>query len=40
MTFVNTDGLLILGVLVSSLSLWLIFKTSPAPVKIEKDNRK
>jgi hypothetical protein len=40
MTFTNMDGLLILGVLVSTISLWLIFKTSPAPVKIEKENRK
>jgi hypothetical protein len=40
MTFINMDGLLILGVLVSTVSLWLIFKTSPAPVKIKKDNRK
>ena len=40
MTFTNMDGLLILGVLVSTVSLWLIFKTSPVPVKIKKENRK
>ena len=40
MTFTNMDGLLILGILVSTASLWLILKGSPAPVKIKKDNRK
>jgi len=40
MTFANTDGLLILGILVSTASLWLILKASPAPAKIKKENRK
>ena len=40
MTFTNMNGLLILGVLVSTVSLWLICKASPAPVKIKKENRK
>ncbi len=40
MTFANMDGLLILGMLASTASLWLIFKSSPAPVRIKKENRK
>jgi hypothetical protein len=40
MTFVNMDNLLIFGMLISAASLWLIFKSSPAPVKIKKENRK
>ena len=40
MTFANMDGLLILGMLASTASLWLIFKSSPAPVRIKKENQK
>jgi hypothetical protein len=40
MTFTNIDGLLIIGILASTISLWLILKTSPVPVKIKKENRK
>jgi len=40
MTFLNMDNLLIFGVLASTVSLWLIFKSSPAPVKIKKENQK
>jgi hypothetical protein len=40
MNFANIDGLLILGMLMFTASLWLIRKGSPAPVKIKKQNRK
>ena len=40
MTFANIDGLLILGMLVFTASLWLILKSSPTPVRIKKDNLK
>jgi hypothetical protein len=40
MTFVNMDGLLILGMLVFTASLWLILKAPPVPIKIKKENRK
>jgi hypothetical protein len=39
MTLASTDGLLIVGLLVSTVSLWLIIKSSPAPVKIKKDRK-
>ncbi len=40
MIFANTESQLILGILISTASLWLISKASPAPVKIKKENRK
>ena len=40
MTFANIDGLLILGILMFTASLWLILKGSPVPVRIKKENRK
>jgi len=40
MTFANIDGLLILGMLVFTASLWLILKGSSVPARIKKENRK
>ena len=39
MPFANIDGLLILGMLVFTASLWLILKGAPVPIKIKKENR-
>ncbi len=36
MTFANIDGLLLLGILLFSASLWLLLKGAPVPVKIRK----
>ena len=40
MTFANIDGLLLLGILLFTASLWLIRKGSFVPVRIKKENRK
>ena len=40
MTFANIDGLLLLGILMFTASLWLLRKGFPVPAHIKKDNRK
>ena len=40
MTFANIDGLLILGMLVFTASLWLILSESAVLARIKKENRK
>ncbi len=39
MTFATIDGLLILGTLVLTGTLWMLVKPAPAPVRVKKNTR-